>query len=218
MLTQAPRQGPGHPGRRPHVVRARGYQEHRPGNQLDGNEGVCILTIRAGVVHVRQRPAVEEPRWSARWPASRHDVPGNRRHHPAHADGRMDRGQHRRFAAPGHAEHRERDAGQFVMQDLQSGKEVLKGDGAKLLRQPGPREVRDRQGSDSLASECLAHIGGLAATRSADQQDSRARFSRDKEGSMHWCRRSAERPGGEICHEGHLVSDPTGPSRNGLRR
>jgi hypothetical protein len=62
----------------------------------------------------------------------------------------MDRGQHRRFAAPGHAERRERDTGQFVVQDLQSGKEVLEGDGAKLLRQPRPREVRDRQGSDPL--------------------------------------------------------------------
>jgi hypothetical protein len=57
----------------------------------------------------------------------------------------VDRGQHGGFASAGHAEHDDRRAWrrQFVVQDLQSGKEVLEVDAAKLGWQPWPREVCD---------------------------------------------------------------------------
>ena len=43
------------------MVRPCGHEKGWPGNQLDWDEGVGILAIWAGVVHVWQRLAVEEP-------------------------------------------------------------------------------------------------------------------------------------------------------------
>jgi hypothetical protein len=84
---------------------------------------------------------------------------------------------------------------------------VLQRDAAKLVRQPRPGEVRDRQGGDSLAGERFACIGGLAAARSADQQGGRGGISPGggEEGAVHRCRRPSEGSGSEICPAGHLV-------------